>query len=284
MTSQDFILRVDCRDQPGIVAAVASCLQDNNFNIEDASQFSDKLSGRFFMRMVVRPQSDNKTTQNFANSFGDVANDFEMDWDVHPEEENVRALIMVSREDHCLNHLLYKTRTGHLPLDIVAIASNHDNNKPLAERYKLPFHHLPITKETKQAQEAQITDLIEETGAELVVLARYMQILTDDLCSRYAGRIINIHHSFLPGFKGAKPYHQAYERGVKIIGATAHFATHDLDEGPIIEQETARIDHSMDADDMRLLGQDIESRVLTNAIKYYAQRRVFLHGNRTVIL
>ena len=280
----DYILRVDCLDRPGIVAAVAGCLQDTGFNIEDAAQFSDKLSGRFFMRMQIRPIKEDSTIEQFSENFLGLADEFKMDWEVCPIKDKTKALILVSKEDHCLNHLLYKTRTAHLPLDIKSIASNHETISTLAQRYKIPFAYLPLTADQKEEQENKIAELIEETESELIILARYMQVLSDGFCKKFQGRIINIHHSFLPGFKGAKPYHQAYERGVKIIGATAHYVTPELDEGPIIEQETARVDHTMDANDMRLLGQDIESRVLTRAIKLYTERRIFLHNDRTVIL
>jgi formyltetrahydrofolate deformylase len=207
-----------------------------------------------------------------------------MTWDIHGERDRVKALVLVSRADHCLNDILYRTRTGHLKLEIVQVVSNHTDCQALVAQAGLPFVHLPVTPDTKTAQEEKIANLIDETGAELVVLARYMQVLSNGLCRRYEGRIINIHHSFLPGFKGAKPYHQAWERGVKIIGATAHFVTADLDEGPIIEQQTTRIDHAMTPEKLQVLGQDIEAQVLSRALAFYADRRIFLHGNRTVIL
>jgi formyltetrahydrofolate deformylase len=274
------ILRIQCPDRPGIVAAVATTLSDAGCNIEESSQFNDAFSGQFFMRVVFSsPAAD---AAGFSASFKNVAAKFQMTWQVTSLEKNVKTLILVSKADHCLNDLLYRWRTKNLAIDIVGVASNHDNNRNLAEDRGLPFHYLPI--EDKNTQEGQIESLIESTGAELIVLARYMQILSDKMCSRYAGRIINIHHSFLPGFKGAKPYHQAYERGVKIIGATAHFATHDLDEGPIIEQETVHVNHSFTPEKMQVMGRDTESRVLARAVALYTERRIFLQGQRTIIL
>jgi len=280
----DYILCVDCPDRPGILAAVASTLHQADCNIEDAAQFSDAFSGSFFMRIVFRPLAEEDRGRRFAEAFAPVAEKFGMTWDIHSEQDRVKALLLVTRADHCLNDLLYRSRTGHLKLDIVSVVSNHTYCQALVEQAGLPFVHLPVTPDTKAAQEERIANLIEETGAELVVLARYMQVLSNGLCRRYAGRIINIHHSFLPGFKGAKPYHQAWERGVKIIGATAHFVTADLDEGPIIEQQTTRIDHAMTPEKLQVLGQDIEAQVLSRALAFYADRRIFLHGNRTVIL
>lgn len=280
--SDFFVLTLNCNDKPGIVAAVATTLTDTACNIEESSQFNDQLSGQFFMRVVFAPvKSGAKDT--FENAFADIAQSFDMHWGITPLGEKTKTLILVSKADHCLNDILYRWRTNHLNIDIVGIVSNHENNRALAEDRGLPFHHLPVDGD-KTDQEAKLDALIQETGAELIVLARYMQILSDDLCKKYEGRIINIHHSFLPGFKGARPYHQAYERGVKIIGATAHFATADLDEGPIIEQDVVRITHSHNPKKLQALGRDTEARVLARAIELYTERRIFLHGQRTVIL
>ncbi|MCB9987976.1 MAG: formyltetrahydrofolate deformylase [Rhodospirillales bacterium] len=284
MTGTNHILRVDCPDRPGILAAVANALSDAECNIEDAAQFNDKLSGRFFVRIVFSPVKDRTAIENFKTAFTVLARTFDMTWNVHQEEEKVRTLLMVSKADHCLNDILYRWRTGHLPIDITAVVSNHETCRELVENNGLRFEYLPVTKETRTNQERALSEIIDQTNTELVVLARYMQILSENICTRYAGRVINIHHSFLPGFKGARPYHQAWERGVKIIGATAHFATADLDEGPIIEQETARIDHAHTPEKLQILGQDIEAKVLSRAMLDYTERRIFLHGHRTVVL
>lgn len=280
----DFVLRLDCPDRPGIVACVAVALRDCGCNIEESAQFRDSLSGRFFMRTVFRPVERSNSADLFSMEFQKTARTYGMDWRIDPLNVRVRTVILVSKADHCLNDILYRWRTGHLPLDIAAVIGNHPDMRALAQERGLPFHHLPVTPDTRAAQEGQITEIIEKTGAELIVLARYMQVLSDRFCTSYPGRVINIHHSFLPGFKGARPYHQAWERGVKIIGATAHFATADLDEGPIIDQETTRIDHTMPPEKLQVLGRDIESQVLSRAITAYCERRIFLHGNRTIIL
>lgn len=275
-----YTLCLSCDDKPGIVADVAACLRDNGCNIEESSQFNDSFSKQFFMRVVF----ETNNVDAFKTCFESVSKNFAMQWNVHDLMTKTKTLLMVSKFDHCLNDLLYKWRTGILPINITAVISNHEDTKELVTNHGLPFHYCPITKETKEKQEQQVRDIIESTQSELIVMARYMQILTEKFCSDYSGRVINIHHSFLPGFKGAKPYHQAYERGVKIIGATAHFATSDLDEGPIICQEIATVDHSHTPEKMRLMGQDTESRALSKAIKLYAEHRIFLHGTRTIIL
>lgn len=276
------VLRLHCVDQPGIVAAVATTLSNNQCNIEESSQFYDPFSGRFFMRVVFRPLGDG-CAASFADRFADIGKRFAMEWEVCSLETPVRTLILVSKDDHCLHDLLYRHRTGTLSINPVGIASNHPDLAPLAAANNIAFHHFPIGND-KKAQHKRIENLIESTAAELVLLARYMQIIPQHLCDQYAGRIINIHHSFLPGFKGAKPYHQAYERGVKIIGATAHFATPDLDEGPIIAQGIEPVDHAQLPEKMQQTGRDIESRVLARAVRLFTERRIFLHGNRTVIL
>lgn len=275
-----YVLRLQCDDKPGIVAAVATTLSNNQCNIEESSQFFDHFSGQFFMRVVFTGLND-QSLHGFRNDFEDNAERFDMTWKICDLSAPVKTLVMVSKADHCLHDLLYRTKTGLLPIDITAIASNHADLAPLAQDAGIPYHVLP---EGKQAQENGIDHLIAETGSELVLLARYMQILTNDMCQKYAGRIINIHHSFLPGFKGAKPYHQAYERGVKIIGATAHFATEDLDEGPIITQGVEAVDHSHTPQRMQNMGRDIEARVLAKAARLFAERRIFLQGHRTIIL
>lgn len=277
------ILRLHCEDKPGIVAAVAGALAAAGCNIEESAQFFDHLSGQFFMRVVYDPKSTDSAAA-FGRTFKDVQGTYGMNASITDAEAPLKTLILVSKDDHCLNDLLYRWRTKHLNIEIAGVASNHDTCRALTESHGPSFHHLPLTPDTKARQEGQIRALIEKTGAELVVLARYMQIMSEDFCSTYAGRVINIHHSFLPGFKGAKPYHQAYERGVKIIGATAHFATSDLDEGPIIEQDTMRVTHAHTPEKMQVIGRDTEARVLARAIELYAERRIFLHGHRTVIL
>ncbi len=278
-----YVLRLHCVDQPGIVAAVATTLSNNQCNIEESSQFNDTFSGRFFMRVVFSTLQDG-CLNGFAERFPEIAARFQMEWDLCDLRIPVKTLILVSQADHCLNDILYRWRTKHLHIDITAIVSNHETNRKLTEEHGLPYKYLPVTADTKARQEEKIEKLIEETGSELVILARYMQVLSDRMSLKYTGRIINIHHSFLPGFKGAKPYHQAWERGVKIMGSTAHFVTGDLDEGPIIDQETVRINHAMTPEKMQVLGKDNESRVLSRAMQAYAERRIFLHGNRTVIL
>lgn len=278
-----YVLRLHCDDKPGIVAAVATSLSNADCNIEESSQFNDRLSGQFFMRVVFKPLND-RARENFTTAFEAIARAYGMTWEVQPLDTAVKALILVSKTDHCLNDILYRWRTNHLNIDIVGVVSNHETCRELVEERGLEFHHLPVSANTKAAQEQQIQTIIKNSKAELIVLARYMQILSADMCKAYKGRIINIHHSFLPGFVGAKPYHQAYERGVKIIGATAHFATPDLDEGPIIEQETVRISHADTPEKLQMIGRDTESRVLARAIEMFTQRRVFMHGGRTIIL
>jgi len=277
------ILTLSCTDRPGIVGAVGSFLADHGCNIVESAQFGDVDTGVFFMRVVFVPLSDAVVAQDVVRAFEAVASRFAMDWSMRDASVKPRVLIMVSRLDHCLNDLLYRYRIGALPMDPVAVVSNHRDCYRLAASYDVPFHHLPVTAATKPQQEAKFAALIEDTGAELVVLARYMQILSDGLAARLAGRAINIHHGLLPSFKGAKPYHQAYGRGVKLIGATAHYVTADLDEGPIIEQEVARVDYSMRAEDLVALGRDVECITLARAVKYHLERRVFLDGVKTVV-
>lgn len=280
--SLSYILTMACPDQAGIVAKTTICLAENGAFITETAHFADVDSGRFFGR-VEFTLPDLPSQERLQKAFGDLAEQLEMEWALHSGAEKCPVMIMVSKADHCLFDLLYRWQKGELNIDITAIGSNHPDLAPIAERHGLPFHHLPITADTKPAQEAQILDLMDTTGAELLVLARYMQILTAEMCDALRARAINIHHSFLPGFKGARPYHQAFDRGVKLIGATAHFVTSDLDEGPIIEQSVDRIDHKAQPADMIAVGRDIESLVLARAVKYFAERRVFLNGQKTVV-
>ena len=278
-----YILRLQCADCAGIVAAVATTLSNHECNIEDSAQFHEPESEQFFMRVVLSTHSP-KQLNMFKENFKQLASRFGMQWQLDPVNQPVKTMVLVSQYDHCLNALLYRAQDGHLPIDITAIVSNHDKAKGLADHYNTPFHYLPVTPKNKKEQEQQIRDLIDKTGTELIVLARYMQILSGDFCDDFRDRIINIHHSFLPGFKGARPYHQAYERGVKIIGATAHYVTQDLDEGPIIAQGVISVDHAHTPAKMQRVGQDSEARVLTQAVGQYAERRIFRFGNRTIIL
>ena len=273
------ILRLSCPDQSGIVAAVSACLQKNNCNIEEAAQFHEPEDNYFYMRLIFSGRTD-----KFCQDLEDIAQEFNMEWDVHSTDEPLKALILVSQWDHCLNDLLYRAEAGHINFSITGVISNHQNSQEMVERQNLPFHYINIDPANKQQSEQQISDLIKETGTDLIVLARYMQILSDEFCRTYSQKMINIHHSFLPGFKGAKPYQQAYQRGVKMIGATAHFVTADLDEGPIITQDVQPIDHTYTPKAMQALGRDIERQTLAKAVKLYAERRIFLHNKRTVIL
>ena len=277
-----YILTIACPDQVGIVAAVSGVLAAHRGNIVESNQFSDTESGRFFMRLVF--DLDEATESVLLEHFTPLAQQFEMDWRLYDQRRPPRVMVLVSKAEHCLNDLLYRHRTGALPMAITAIVSNHRELAHLADWHAIPYHHLPVTAATKPEQEQRILDLVEQTRTELVVLARYMQILSPELCRALAGRAINIHHSFLPGFKGAKPYHQAYQRGVKLIGATAHYVTANLDEGPIIEQEVERVDHAHSPEHLAAVGRDIENIVLARAIHYYLERRVFLNGGKTVVL
>jgi formyltetrahydrofolate deformylase len=276
-------LTLSCPDRPGLVANVGRFLADNGGNIMDAQQFNDRLSGRFFMRVVF--ELLNGTTPDALKSvFASFADESGMDWSLRGEDERRKVVLMVSKFDHCLGDLLYRHRIGELPMDVVAIICNHPRDAlKISLIADIPFHHLPVTKDTKAQQEAQIKAIVTDTGAELVVLARYMQILSDDMTVFLSGRCINIHHSFLPGFKGAKPYHQAFERGVKMIGATAHYVTADLDEGPIIHQDVEAISHADSPDDLVRKGRDIERRVLARAVHYHLEDRVLMNGNKTVV-
>jgi formyltetrahydrofolate deformylase len=277
-----FVLTLSCADRPGIVAAIASLLAENGCNITDSAQFGDVKSGRFFMRVSFSAPAS-LTREAAQRLLMPAAERFAMTAEVHSLAERPRVLILVSKFGHCLNDLLYRHGIGALPAEIPAIVSNHRDFYRLAASNNIPFHHLPITAETKEKQERRLLEIIEEERIGLVVLARYMQVLSEELCERLAGRAINIHHSFLPSFKGAKPYHQAHSRGVKLIGATAHYVTRDLDEGPIIEQEVARVDHAMSPEDLVHMGRDVESLVLARAVKWHVEHRVLLNGTRTVV-
>ena len=276
-----FILTLSCPDRLGLVHAVSGFLLGHEANIEEAAQYNDHATGLFFMR--VQFACDRLTLAQLRELLQPFALGLGMDWRLHDCAQTLRTVIMVSKEGHCLNDLLFRWKSGLLPLDLRAIISNHREFYQLAASYNLPFHHIPVSAATRERAEARQIDIIEAEQAELVVLARYMQILSDALCARLAGRAINIHHSFLPSFKGAKPYYQAHERGVKLIGATAHYVTPDLDEGPIIEQDVARVDHSLSVEDLSAMGRDTESQVLARALKWHGEHRVLLNGHKTVV-
>jgi formyltetrahydrofolate deformylase len=276
------ILTLSCPDQPGIVARVSTLLFERGANILDAQQFDDEETGRFFMRVVFDPGDTGPDA--WREAFAPLAERYSMRWSLRDRGERRRVMILASQQDHCLADLIWRWRQGELPMDISAVVSNHPaSTYPHTDLKGVAFHHLPITAETKAQQEAQLWSLIQETRTELVVLARYMQILSDDLSAKLEGRCINIHHSFLPGFKGAKPYHQAHARGVKVIGATAHYVTADLDEGPIIEQDVERISHRDHPRDLIRKGRDIERRVLARAVRWHLEDRVLLNGRKTVV-
>ncbi|WHZ10180.1 MAG: Formyltetrahydrofolate deformylase [Burkholderiaceae bacterium] len=276
-----YILNLSCPDQRGIVHAVSGFLLERGSNIEEAAQYNDHGTGLFFMR--VQFACDRLARAELQRELHAFAEPFAMRCQLHTTAQPVNTVLMVSRDGHCLNDLLFRWKSGLLPVDIRAVISNHRDFYQLAASYNVPFHHIPVTAATKTQAEARAYEIIESEGAELVVLARYMQILSDALCTKLAGRAINIHHSFLPSFKGAKPYAQAHDRGVKLIGATAHYVTADLDEGPIIEQDVARVDHGMTIEDLAAMGRDTESQVLARAVKWHSERRVLLNGHKTVI-
>lgn len=280
---QKFIFKTTCKASSGIVAAVTSFLSERGCYISELSQFDDQDSKHFFMRAVGYIESGESTLSDLKGEFPAIAEKFDMQWSLDAASTPCKVLIMVSKFDHCLDDLLYRLRKGELNMEVTAIVSNHKDLRSMAEREGIRFVHLPVTKENKEAQENALLDIVDETGSELVVLARYMQILSDNLCKKLSGRAINIHHSFLPGFKGAKPYHQAHTRGVKLIGATAHYVTSDLDEGPIIEQSVQPVDHTYSADALVAVGRDTETVALARAVKLHTEQRVFLDGNKTVI-
>lgn len=277
-----FILTVTCPSRRGIVAAIATFLNEHGCNITDSSQFDDVSTGMFFTRITFASETG-ATLDQLTADFAPIGEQFGMDWAIHDSAKRVKVLLMVSNFGHCLNDLLYRWRIGALPVEIVGVVSNHLTYQKVVVNHDIPFHHIRVTKDNKPDAEARLMAVVEDSGVELVVLARYMQVLSDAFCQRMAGRIINIHHSFLPSFKGANPYKQAYERGVKLIGATAHYVTADLDEGPIIEQDTVRITHAQSPEDYVSLGRDVEAQVLSRAIHAHIHHRVFVSGNKTVV-
>jgi formyltetrahydrofolate deformylase len=274
------VLTLSCPDQPGIVHAVAGAIVVSGGNIVESQQFGDPDTGRFFMRVAVEGE---QVGPALRMSLTPVAARYSMDWSLDPGGHRTRTLMMVSLGGHCLNDLLFRARAGQVPIEVPAVVSNHESLRSIAEFYGVPFHHIPVTKETRAKAEARLAELVEELDIELVVLARYMQVLSESLCTAMPGRIINIHHSFLPSFKGARPYHQAHARGVKLIGATAHYVTAALDEGPIIEQDVVRADHTMGPEELAGLGRDVEAQVLARAVRWHAEHRVLPNGHRTVI-
>ncbi|MET9471500.1 formyltetrahydrofolate deformylase [Streptomyces sp. NPDC002917] len=279
---EQYVLTLSCPDRQGIVHAVSSYLFMTGCNIEDSQQFGDHDTGLFFMRVHFSADAP-VTVEKLRASFAAVGDSFRMEWQIHRSSERMRVVLMVSKFGHCLNDLLFRASIGALPVEIAAVVSNHTDFAELVASYDIPFRHIPVTRENKPEAEAQLLELVRTENVELVVLARYMQVLSDDLCKQLSGRIINIHHSFLPSFKGAKPYHQAHARGVKLIGATAHYVTADLDEGPIIEQEVERVGHGVTPDELVAIGRDVECQALARAVKWHAERRILLNGRRTVI-
>jgi formyltetrahydrofolate deformylase len=277
------VLTLSCPDKPGIVYAVSSFLVQHSGNILASQQYGESPGGRFFMRVHFTVPPPGVPLATLERDFSWVGEAFHMSWQVHDKAVRLRTLVMVSRLGHCLNDLLFRWKTGSLPVDIVGVVSNHDEFGELAASYRIPFHHIPVTPQTKAAAETQLLSVIDDAGADLIVLARYMQILSGEVCKRVEGRMINIHHSFLPSFKGAKPYHQAHARGVKLVGATAHYVTPDLDEGPIIEQDVIRVDHTLPPERLAEAGRDVEAQVLSRAVTWHAEHRVLLNDDRTVV-
>ncbi|MFT6915262.1 MAG: formyltetrahydrofolate deformylase [Motiliproteus sp.] len=278
-----FVLKTTCKASSGIVAAVTSFLSERGCYISELAQFDDPDTNHFFMRSVGYIETGDNTLEDLNKEFTVIAEQFGMEWGLEAAATPTKVLIMVSKFDHCLDDLLYRLRKGELNMEVTAIVSNHLDLRPMAEREGIRFIYLPVTKENKQVQEQALLDVVDDTGTELVVLARYMQILSENLCTQLKGRAINIHHSFLPGFKGAKPYHQAHTRGVKLIGATAHYITSDLDEGPIIAQSVQSVDHSFSPESLVAVGRDTETVALARAVKAHIEKRVFLDENKTVI-
>ena len=284
LPTSDHVLTLSCVDRPGIVFAVARFVVEHGCNIVESQQFTDRGQGVFFMRVQFEPTPEQTLGLDALRAgFGAVASEFGMTWRLDAAAHKQRVLVMVSKFGHCLNDLLFRTANGGLNVEIVAVVSNHPDLAIMADNYDIPFHQVPVTKDTKPEAEARLLDLVAGLDVDLVVLARYMQILSTELCKQLEGRAINIHHSMLPSFKGARPYYQAYDRGVKLVGATAHYVTADLDEGPIIEQEVARVDHSMTAEQVTALGRDNECRALSRAVRWHTENRVLLDGNRTVV-
>ena len=277
-----YVLTVHCKSRRGIVAGISTYLAEKGCNITDAAQFDDTETGMFFARLSFESE-EGATLDQLRAGFAPIAQSFGMDWAIHDTAQRAKVLLMVSNFGHCLNDLLYRWRIGALPINIVGVVSNHMTYQKVVVNHDIPFHHIRVTPENKPEAERRLMDLVEETGTELIVLARYMQVLSPELCARMSGRIINIHHSFLPSFKGANPYKQAYERGVKLIGATAHYVTADLDEGPIIEQDIVRITHAQSPSDFIGLGRDAEASVLARSIHAHIHHRVFMNGSKTVV-
>ena len=280
---REYVLTLSCPDKPGIVYAVASFLVQQSANILASQQYGESPDGRFFMRVQFSVPPRGVQLAELERGFSWVAEAFHMSWQLHDAAARLRTLIMVSRLGHCLNDLLFRWKTGSLPVDVAGVVSNHPDFAELAGTYRIPFHHIPVTPSTKTAAEVRLLDVIGEADTDLIVLARYMQILSGEVCKRVEGRMINIHHSFLPSFKGAKPYHQAHARGVKLVGATAHYVTPDLDEGPIIEQDVIRVDHTLSPERLAEAGRDVEAQVLARAVTWHAEHRVLLNGDRTVV-
>ena len=286
MSTSKYILTLSCPDQMGVVHTVSGFLFERGGNIIDSAQFNDTDSDRFFMRVNFEERRSDIDLVTLKTEFAPIAERFDMDWQLVDEAAKPRLMIMVSKIGHCLNDLLFRHKSGNLPVDIAAIVSNHPDFYQLAASYNIPFHHFPLlggSAEQKAEQERRVLEVFHQQNIDFVVLARYMQILSNDMCQALNGRAINIHHSFLPGFKGAKPYHQAFAKGVKLIGATAHFVTADLDEGPIIEQDIARVDHSMTPEELTAIGRDVECVTLARAVKWHAEHRVLLNGKKTVV-
>lgn len=279
----DYILTISCPDTTGIVHTVTGWLLEKQGNIVEAEQFGDAETERFFLRIHFSLPNADHNLESLRLDFAPIAQKYTMDAHIYDAQKKARILLLVSRQGHCLNDLLFRTHTGQLPVEIVGVISNHTDHASLSASYNVPFHHLPVSADTKANQEKQILKLVDELGVDLVVLARYMQILSPEMCRALTGRAINIHHSFLPSFKGARPYHQAHKRGVKIIGATAHYVTEDLDEGPIIEQDIERVSHTMSPVELTQVGSDVESLVLSRAVKAHVEHRIFLNGQRTVV-
>jgi len=287
MSYPEYILTLSCLDQRGIVHRVSGFLADHGCNIIDSAQFGDAQSALFFMRVHFSSEDATITDERLRAEFSTLGDTMQMHWQLHDAHKKPRMMLMVSKIGHCLNDLLFRYKSGLLPVEISAIVSNHTDFYQLAASYNIPFHHLPLaagaSAAAKQAQEARVMEIVEANNIELVVLARYMQILSPAMCTALTGRAINIHHSFLPSFKGAKPYYQAHDRGVKLIGATAHFVTGDLDEGPIIEQDVARVDHAMEPETLTAIGRDVECVVLARAVKWFIEHRILLNGHKTVV-
>jgi formyltetrahydrofolate deformylase len=281
--SSEYVLTISCPDRPGLVADVTRYIFESGGNIVESQQFEDRLTLRFFMRVHFVTVSGDLGLDDLRTGFAPIGEKHAMTWQMWSARDPYRTLIMVSKLGHCLNDLLYRWSTGSLNIEVPAVVSNHTDLAPLAAAYGIPFHHIPVTPDTKKQAEGRLRELVQKLDIHLVVLARYMQVLSDDLALSLPGRIINIHHSFLPSFKGARPYHQAFGRGVKLVGATAHFVTPELDEGPIIEQDVLRVDHRLGPEELVTAGQEIESRVLTRAIRWRADNRVLLNGDRTVV-